>query len=417
MLIHFLRHKLFVTYFSFSVATSVLGFVSSLVLMRLIPPNEFGRIALFVSIQFVVAPLISFAADNLIAVNRSKLDSESYEHFRRCYVTLAYLIFAAVQISFLVIYVLGIHHETLFLLIPIAALLKYLIALASIEYVMEEKSIQYGMVQFFTTALSLVLTIGFISSILASAGWRIAALLVADVVFLLVRYRGRMQLLLNLLFDRQQYRQIMRFGFPLLLAIAPAWALNEADKVIVAQYADLASVGLYAAACAIGGFMVTFNTSLLNATMPKLYAALAAQPQSILVITKRFLWKYILVSAIFAACFALAYGLCAEIILPEKYAAARVVVYWVILFALARSFYAIVGAVTDYLGMTMQKLIGISLGAVAALAGIVLGVMQFGIVGAAIGVGAGYTVLGISLWLSLKKKSRLLLAAEIDLVK
>ncbi len=374
--------------------------------MRLISPSEFGRIAIFVSIQFLVVPLISFAADNLIAVNRSKLDSESYEHFRRSYVTMSYLIFTVVQISFLTLYATGIHHETLFLLIPIAALLKYFISLASIEYVMEEKSIQYGLVQFFTTALSLVLTIWFLSSIAASADWRIAALLVADVVFLFVRYKGRMHLLLHFIFDGQQYRQIMRFGFPLLLAIAPAWALNEADKMIVAQYADLASVGLYAAACAIGGFMVTFNTSLLNATIPKLYAALSAQPQSILVVTKRFLWKYVVVSTIFAISFAVCYGFLAEFILPEKYAAARQVVYWVIFFALARSFYAILGAVTDYLAMTVQKLKGILLGAVAALVGMFIGVTQFGIVGVAIGVGVGYTVLGIALWFYLSMRSQ-----------
>jgi O-antigen/teichoic acid export membrane protein len=401
MLKHFFHHKSLVTYFSFSLATSVLGFVSSLVLMRLIPPDEFGRIAVFASIQFLVAPVISFAADNLMAVNRSKLDSESYDHFRRSYVSISYLIFSVVQMIFLGIYASGTQHETMFVFIPIAALLKYLINLASIEYVMEEKSFQYGLVQFLTTALSLMLTIWFLMSISASADWRIAALVIADVVFLFVRYKGRMQLLLNFLFDWQQYRKIMRFGFPLLLAVPPSWALNEADKVIVAQYADLKSVGVYAAACAIGGFMVTFNASLLNATMPKLYAALGTQSQSILIVTKRFLWKYVLVSVIFAACFALGYGFFSDVILPEKYAEARHVVYWIIFFAMARSFYAVLGAVTDYLGMTVQRLKGISFGAIAALVGMYIGVTQFGIVGLAIGVGAGYTVLGITLWLYL----------------
>lgn len=380
--------------------------------MRLIPPSEFGRIAIFVSLQFLVGPVISVAADNLIAVNRSKLDSASYEYFRRCYVTMAYVIFSSLQIIFFIFYALVIYSDGLFLLIPVVALLKFLISLASIEYVMEGKSVKYGLVQFSTAALSLLLTVFFIISITATADLRIVALLIADVVFLYVRYKGRMRLLLNVIFDSQQWRNVVHFGIPLLVAVAPAWFLNEADKMIVAQFADMAAVGLYAAACAVGGFMVTFNTSLLNATIPKLYAALAFQPQSIMAITKKFMLKYILVSAIFAVFFGAVYGLSAEFLLPEKYAAARSVVYWIIFFALSRSFYAILGAVTDNLGMTVQKLKGISIGALAALPCMLVGVSQFGIAGVAVGVGVGYSVLSISLWLSLVDRSALAVVAK-----
>lgn len=399
----FYKHKAFVSYFSFSLATSALGFVASLAMMRLILPVEFGRIALFLSIQFVVGPLISFSADNLIAINKSKLDTAGYEHFRRSYVTLAYLIFLFIQILFLLAYATGLQYDALFMLIPLAALLKYLIGVASMEYVMEEKSLQYGLIQFCTTACSLVLTILLLKFVAARIELRIGALLFADLVFLLVRYWGRMHYLYSVSFDRPEFKRIALFGFPLLLSIAPAWALNEADKVLVAKYADLTSVGLYAAACSIGGFMLTFNTSLLNSTIPRLYSELCAAPMEAVAVTRRHLLRYMLVSAIFAAAFALAYGLSADLILPAKYAAARGVVYWVIFFALARSFYAILGAVTDYLGLTVQKLRGIVIGAFAALAGIIVGIYYFGIVGAALGVGAGYTVLGISLWISLKQ--------------
>lgn len=401
-----ITHKHFFAYFSFSVATSALGFASTLVLMHYISPEEFGKIALFVSIHFLVAPIISFSAESLIAVNRSKQSNDVYEHFRMSYVTLAYFIFVIVQIGSVVIYTTGAHNNAMFVLIPFAALLKYLIGLASIEYVMEEKSVQYGLLQLFSAAFSLALTIGLIDLFGAVADLRIFALLIADMVFLLIRYWGRMRLLLNFVFDWQQYRQIIIFGFPLLVSIAPAWVLNEVDKVIVAQYADLTSVGLYAAACAIGGFMMTFNASLMNATIPKLYSALASQPESIMAVTKLFLCRHVLVSAIFSACFAFCYDLFAEFILPEKYAAAREIVFWVILFALARSFYTIFGAVTDYLGMTTQKLKGVTLGAVAAILSMLVGIIKFGIVGVVVGVGVGYSVLGIWLWLSLVDRSR-----------
>lgn len=398
------NYKTFATYFSFSIASSALGFVASLILMRLIPPQEFGIIAIFLSIQFFTTPIISFAADNLIAINKSKLNPKEYKYFIKNYISLAYLIFTIIQFIFLVTFISGINRDIIFLLIPISALLKYLIGLASIEYVMEKKSIQYGAIQLLTTAISLVLTIAFIYLFTPSALWRILALILADIIFLWVRYRGRIHLLVTFVLNKQIYIEIMRFGFPLLLAIAPAWALNEADKIIVAKSVDLTSVGLYAAACTISGFMVTFNTSLINATLPKLYAELTTHPLSILSVTKRYLWKYFFVSALFASCFLLTYSVLADVILPEKYASARHVVYWVVFFALSRSFYAILGAVTDYFSMTIEKLKGILLGAFAAILGIYFGVKYFGIIGASIGVGVGYFVLGIILWMFLNKR-------------
>ncbi|MBY0545460.1 MAG: lipopolysaccharide biosynthesis protein [Gammaproteobacteria bacterium] len=401
-----LRYKAFASYFSFSIATSALGFVASLLLMRFIPPEEFGRIALFMSIQFFVAPVISFAADNLIAINKSKLGVLEYEHFRRSYVTLAYIIFSAVQIIFALIFLSGIQHELLFLLVPFSALAKYLIGLASIEYVMEEKSVRYGLVAFLTTLFSLLLTVLFLTIFTAKADWRIAALLLADIVFLFVRYHGRMKLLFTVVSDKQEFKDITRFGLPLLLAVAPAWALNESDKIIVAHYVDIASVGLYAAACAIGAFMITFNTALVNAMIPMLYQALGEKSEDMLLITKRYLIKFMKASIIFAGGFALFYGLFADLILPEKYYAARDIVYSVVFFSLARSLYAVLGAVTDYFGMTMQKLKGIVFAGVTAVISIMLGVTQFGIAGAAVGVGIGYTMLSLVLWFELEHKSR-----------
>jgi len=399
------RYKAFATFFSFSVATSALGFGASLLLMRLIMPAEFGKLAIFLSMQFLVAPIVSLSADNLIAINKTRLDETSYAHFRRTYVTLAYAIFGVVELAFCVVYALDLQQEVLLLLVPVAALLKFLIGLASIEYVMEEKSVQYGLVQFFTTALSLALTVVFIWTVSADAGSRIFGLILADLVFLLIRYRGRMRLLVPLPVKLADCSKIALFGFPLLMSVAPAWALNEADKIIVSRYADLQAAGIYAAACAIGNFMVTFNTSLLNSILPKLYAALARETD-ILSVTRHFMLRFLLISAAFAAVFLAAYALLASRILPVKYVDARPVVYWIIVLALARSLYAVLGAVTDYLGLTVQKLVGISAGAVAALAGIYLGIQHFGVVGAAFGVGAGYTVLALVLWFCLMAKAR-----------
>jgi len=402
----FLKHRSILSYFSFSIATSALGFIAALVMMRLMPPEEFGRIALFLSMQFIAVPMISFAADSLIAINKSKLSKVEYEHFRCSYVMFAYTMFIVVQVIFFLLYPMGVLHDGLFLLIPLYGLIRFLISMASTEYVMEEKAVQYGMVAFSTTLTSLLLTVILMSLFSGVADWRIAALLFADILFLFVRYRGRMKLLWTFSVDKKVFKDVMRFGFPLLLSVAPAWALNESDKIIVAKYVDMASLGYYAAACAIGGIMITFNMAMLNALTPKIYQALGANPEGMISIVKRYIRKFISASAAFGCFFALVYWVAADLVLPEKYAAARTIVFVVILFSLGRGLYTVLGLVADYYGMTVIRLKGIIYGGTTAVVAVIFGVMKFGIIGAAVGVGSGYLVLSSVLWFYLVKKSR-----------
>lgn len=402
----FSKHRSIFSYFSFSIATSALGFVAALVMMRLMPPEEFGRIALFLSMQFVAVPMISFAADSLIAINKAKLGMVEYENFRRSYVTFAYLMFVVVQTAFFLLYSMGILHDGLFLLIPLYGLIRFLISMASTEYVMEEKAVQYGMVAFSTTLTSLLLTIILLSLFSGVADWRIAALLFADILFLFVRYRGRMKLLWTFSVDKAVFKDVVRFGFPLLLSVAPAWALNESDKIIVAKYTDMASLGYYAAACAIGGIMITFNMAMLNALTPKIYQALGANPRGMMPIIKRYVRKFLSASVGFGCLFSLVYWVAADLVLPEKYAAARPIVFVVILFSLGRGLYSVLGTVNDYYKMTHVRLFAFCVGAGVAVFVAILGVKLLGVVGVAAGVGLGYLALCAVLWINLKKVSR-----------
>lgn len=399
-----LRHRGFLTYFIFSAGTSAIGFVATVITIRLIPPAEFGRFALFYSVLFFVAPMVSMAADSLIAVNRAKLSRPEYEYFRKSYVTSAYVVFFFLQAVFLLLFSIDILEASIYLLIPIAALMKFLISIASFEYIIEEQSTRFGVMQLLTALLSLSLTAILLLVKSPTAETRIIAIVVADVVFLLVRYYGRMEILFIWVFDLFQMKKILRFGFPLLIAVVPAWGLNEADKVFIAHRLDLNAAGLYAAAAAISGFMITFNTALLNATLPKLYVALREHPDDTFALVRRFSVRYMQSAAAFAVSFALLYSVLSMFLLPDKYTAARDLVYLMIFFAIARSFYSISGAAADFLGMTVDKLKGITLGAVASATSMFIGLEYWGIAGVALGVGVGYMTLGGFLWASLARK-------------
>jgi O-antigen/teichoic acid export membrane protein len=400
------KYRAFLTYFSFSIATSLLGFIASVIMMNLMRPEEFGRVALFLSINFIIAPLISLSAENLLAIKKSSCSDEEYQYFRSVYVTFSYMAFCLVQLILFFAFKVYGKFDYLYLIIPFFALVKFLIALASLEYVMENESVKYGLLSFGTTLFSLILTVLLLTQVSASADCRIVAMLAADFLFLLIRYRGRSNLLLVLVFSKTEITKILRFGFPLLLAVAPAWALNESDKLVVARFVDLASVGVYAAAGTIGGVLVSFNIALLNSITPRLYLDLGDRSKSVIVTLKQNLFNFLKSAVVFSAIYAIVYSVVVDFLFPEKYSEAKSVVYVVILCSLARSSYAVLGAAAEYFGLTVQKLKAICVAGVFAVLSTIIGVNIYGIIGAAFGVGVGYFVLTLMLWFYLATYSR-----------
>ncbi len=404
-----LRHIL--SYFSFSMATGALSFVAVIVLTRFISPQEYGRIGIFFSLLFVVTPMISLSADNLILVKKAELDPSAYERFKHSYITLVYMIFAAVQVGWLLLFPLGLLTDALFALVPLFGLIRFLAGVAAAEYVLEEKSVPFGLLNLATALTSLALTVALVSLFSETAEWRIVAMMASESLILFVRYKGRMWLLTQVAVDREAFRRIAKFGVPLLLSVAAAWALNEADKIIVAKLIDVATAGLYTAACAVGSVMIVFNQSVVNALAPRIYRELRAAPGRLMAVARRYVAAFLLLSMSFGGVFALMYGVASEYVLPEKYADARTIVFVIILAAMANSIYRPLGLITDFFEMSVARSLGLFYGGALTIVVAVVGVTHFGVLWAAIAVGAGHVALSITLWLKLHAKAESLRVA------
>ncbi len=387
------RARSLLLYLSFSSASNAVGLLTTLFMIRHVPPQEFGRLAITLGTLLVANAIIGFAADNLIAINKTNLDAEGYARFRTSYSHFALMNFAISQCIAVLVWLTG-WVDALVLLVPLIALTKFFVSMASIEYVMEQRAIAYGLVQFLTSLAAALITVVLVLWVSPKAESRIAALLLADLALLAVRYGVRPTVIASWHFDRATFLRIARFGAPLMISIGPSYMLNEGDKVVVARQLDLAAAGVYGAACTIAGFMLTFITALLNTTVPKIMAALKkrAEPASRTAI--RYATKFCGLSFAFACIFLLAYTLAAGHLLPARYSAAISAVYVLVATMQLRSFYAVVGTVTDYLGMTSQKLAGFIFAAVVSLGSSFLLVPRLGLFGAAFGVGLGYATLG-----------------------
>jgi len=380
-------------YLGATVVTSLLGLLTALLMTHLLAPEQYGRIGILLSILYIAVPMVSLAAEGLIAVNRSVLDDKEYDRFRRTAVAIGLGMFMALQTVALLLWVTNILADELMLVVPVFALLRLATTMAATEYIVEKKAITYAVLTTLNSLLAMVLTYSLMTWLSASAGARVAALMVAESIILIVRYRGRMDQLLRPAFDAKYGRQIAMFGLPSLFALFGAWGLNESDKVVVAQGAGLAVAGLYTAASTLAAVMMSFNQSLTNSLFPGFFERLKARTESVRKLVIEYILKFFALNGVFALVVIAVYMLISESILPAKYVAASEYFYALIFANLAVAIFRPLSLTADYFKKARIKAIAINFGGAATIISAFIGIQWTGNpVWAAVGIALGYIV-------------------------
>ena len=392
-------------YLAFSIAGSGLGFVSVVVLTRLLPLAQYGVIGLFFSLLYFAVPLISLSAEGLVAVSKTTLDPHSYRLFQQSCIALGYLSFATLQIVFLVGLGLGWYDDPLLAAVPIFALVRFFSVIAGTEYIADERPVVFGSLTLATSAVALILTVVLARLFGPWGAWRIAALFLADVLLLMVRFWGRATLFAPRL-HAPSARQILRFGIPGIIAAAGAWGLNEADKVVVANLSGMNAAGLYTAAAALATVMMTFNQSLANALYPGLFRGLAANPKGQPALLLRYVGRFTGLSALFCTVVAAAYFGFASEILPPRYASGGSVFAGLMIAGVAMSFYRPFGLVADYYRLAKIKATAIVLGGALTMTIAWIGVRKGGLLWAPAGIAFGYICAALVLGLGLRWRAK-----------
>ena len=399
---HPLRHL--AVYLGSSISTAAIGFGSVLVLTRMLAPSDYGLIGVFFSLLAFVAPVVSLSADGLIAVNKSTLNQAAYLAFQRSYIALAYTCFAALQMLFVLVWLAGGYSEGLLVGAPLFGLVRFLAGMAATEYVVEQRSVTFGMLTVATSLFSLLLTVLFITALGAWGGWRVLAMFAADLLMLSVRYRGRLGLLVRPHWDRTQLQPILSFGLPSLVAVAGGWALNEADKLIVAREAGMHLAGIYAAAAALAGIMMTFNQALTNAFYPEMFRRFADNSHCVGRIVRRYLLIFVTLALCFCAVVLGAYLLVADLLLPPRYTGGRNVFVALMLAGVAVSFYRPFGLLAEYMKWGQRRAVAITVGGMVTVIVGVSGVRLGGLLWAPAGIAAGYLCAALVLAAGLRQR-------------
>lgn len=394
-------------YLGTTILTSLLGLGAALLMTHLLTPEQYGRIGVFLSLLYIAMPLVSLAAEGLIAVNKSNLNDTEYEDFRRTAIAIALLAFAVLQMAAVIGWSTAIVKDPLFLVVPFFALLRFASSMAATEYVAEQRAVTYSVLTLLNSVVALALTWLLLNYLTQSAAGRIASLMVAESLLLWFRYRGRFRMLFHPQLHPTHTRQIVSFGVPSMIALFGAWALNESDKAVVAQLFGLTTAGFYTAAATLASVMASFNQSLTNALYPGLFARLREPTVRLRHVMATYLLRFVLINAAFAALITFVFAMTKGALLPAKYSTSSEYFYALVAASLGVALYRPFGLIAEFFQMARVRAIAIVAGGGATLLTSVIGSQLVGTpLMVSAGIGVGYGVTALILWVALTLKAR-----------
>lgn len=393
-------------YLGTTVVSALLGLASAVLMTHLLDPHEYGRIGIFLSVLYIASPMVSLAAEGLIAVNKTSLDSVEYDRFRRTAMAFALMVFGVLQAISTLLWLGNALPDPILLLAPLFALLRFASSMASTEYVAEKRAAAYAGLTLLNNIMALFLTYLLISQVVTSAYGRILALMCAETVMLWFRYWDRPEQILKPRLDPKYRRQILAFGLPSMVALFGAWGLNESDKTTVAHAFGLTTAGLYTAAATLAAIMASFNQSISNAFYPNLFAELR-EGDRLATVATRWLLRFLGMNVAFALCVVLAYTLLKDSLLPVKYANTSTYFYALVAASLGIAVYRPFGLIAEYFQMARTRAIAIIAGGGVTICTAVTGMRWMDTpVMAAVGIGAGYLVTAGILALTIRSRLR-----------
>lgn len=374
--------KKFITYLFFNGLTLFVSAISVPIITSYLTPEEYGRLGVAISLMVLLMPIITFSAVSLVQVERLHLSDSDYKLFfdtlksSSFIVTLLLLLICWLFVQFLDI-------DAIILFIPFLCLFSGLRALKTSEMVILDKPFIFGIINISVGITTVLLTVLFLEFIAATAEYRLAAMLLAEaLIMIIILYK----VILNFQINTVYLRDILKFGWPLMLSTAPSWALTEAGRIILLQEYNLEAVGYYSLALQIGLIYMHFNNAIGNAIMSDTYKNIS-KSLSFSSISTAILFQLISLSCIVAVIY-----LFGDYYINDNYKRVYEVLWYVICGFFIQSLSLLPAFCVTYYKRTDLRLIALTLAAITTVSVSYLSVSTLGLQGIGFGLISGFTV-------------------------
>ena len=375
----------FLNYYIYTILSAVVAFGSISYLTHEINESGYGHLGIFTSISFVIPNLLSFNTAALVQINIVNLAYGKYIVFRNNYITFCTSIFIFFEFIALTFSNLWQEYNSI---VHFSLIYGFLLLLSSIhngELIQRGKATQFGLLNFLSATLSLLISIILISIFHFEWEGRILSFISVEVLFLIIRFTAlsdiwkKFKITLHII----EWKYFLKYGSMLWLGLIAGWIINQSDRFILLRYLTIEDVGIYSAGAGISGFLIMINTTMVKVLAPIIYKALKEKRN------KDFILKFFVFYAVLIFIIALVICAFTLLFLPYFFGEKYLIAKWIIcILTMAQAFfgmYQIVGLVIDYLKLNNLKSIIVSICAISCLiTGITL-IPFFGINAPAIG--------------------------------
>lgn len=263
-----------------NVAAQILQFIITLVLARLVAPDEFGLVAM-IAVFIGFAELFSELGFGLALVQRKTIEERHLSSIFWLNIATGIALTGILTVCSPLI--AGFYNEPM--LIPLTTVIALNFTIGALNDV--QTAILQREMQFRRMVLIQTLSIGaagVIAIILAAAGWGVwalAAQMLAQTVVEVVVMWFTTSWKPKFLFDMSAIRELMRFSLNLVGSNVFAYWIRNADNLLIGRFVDSSSLGLYAKAYSLMLLPITQVTRVLSSVMFSALSRIQDEPERI----------------------------------------------------------------------------------------------------------------------------------------
>jgi len=243
------------------------------VLTRHLSPADYGIVYVFNSVMFFFIPFVGLQSDTYFARYYFEIEKTI---FAKHTADILKVILSATIITLGLSYILRNQLASALAINWNIIIICVFVSMATVVgtlvlryYQMENKANKYIYIIIITAILNLILSLLLVVHF--KLGWKgriigiaIAALLQAAISVFVLYKKGLIKFEMNLKYTKD----ILFFGFPLLLGAMSGWIVNLADKLFVTKMVSISATGIYGIGSSMGMIMGLFVDSFARAWVP-----------------------------------------------------------------------------------------------------------------------------------------------------
>ncbi|HHX8542406.1 TPA: lipopolysaccharide biosynthesis protein [Vibrio diabolicus] len=256
------------TYLFFNGMQLIIGVISIPIVTNLMSPEEYGRVGLLLSALAIYVPILSLGSENYFPVELSK--NTAFEDVRKTIYITAILVTLVSTIGMLLLKAF-IDYDDIFLFLPFIALFRMMRIAQLSEVVYKENPVKFGVSNVGLASLTLFFSFVCIELFSGSAEGRALALFLAELLVASFLLKNFMEIIGKGQFSFVELKRAFLFSAPIILAIIPAWFVNEYGKVYLSSKVGLKEVGVLAIGMQLAAFQLQMNASVSNVFLRPLY--------------------------------------------------------------------------------------------------------------------------------------------------